>query len=98
MDRDDSLAYWSNVHRVAADANPALSSPAEKVLVRIDNYYTWKDGGPNPSDSVDEYLDWRKAYAPSGAEAYDEATLIFNQQALLSVVNRIDTVLSLLDQ
>ena len=98
MDRDDSLAYWSNVHRVAADANPALSSPAEKVLVRIDNYYTWKDGGPNPSDSVDDYLNWRKAYAPSGAEAYDEATLVFNQQALLSVVNRIDTVLSLLDQ
>ena len=98
MDRDDSLAYWSNVHRVAADANPALSSSAEKVLIRIDNYYTWKDGGPNPSDSVDEYLDWREAYSPSGAEAYDEATLAFNQQALLSVVNRIDTVLSLLDQ
>ncbi len=97
-DREDSLAYWSNVHRVAVDANPALSSSAEKVLVRIDNYYTWKDGGPNPSDSVDEYLDWRKAYAPSGAEAYDEATLVFNQQALLSVVNRIDTVLTLLDQ
>ena len=97
-DREESLAYWSNIHRVAVDANPALSSEAEKVLVRIDNYYTWKDGGPDPSDSVDEYLDWRKAYAPSGAEAYEEATLIFNQQALLSVVNRIDTVLALLDQ
>ena len=97
-DRDDSLAYWSNLHRVAVDANPALSSEAEKVLVRIDNYYIWKDGGPDPSDSVDEYLDWQEAYAASGAEAYDEATLIFNQQALLSVVNRIDTVLSLLDK
>ena len=97
-DRADSLAYWSNIHSVAVDANPALSSKAEKVLIRIDNYYTWKDGGPDPSDSVDEYLDWRKAYAPSGAEAYEEATLIFNQQALLSVVNRIDTVLALLDQ
>ncbi|MDE2860171.1 MAG: hypothetical protein OYI31_00455 [Chloroflexota bacterium] len=97
-DRDESLAYWSNIHRVAVDANPALSSEAEKVLIRIDNYYTWKDGGPDPSDSVDEYLDWREAYAPSGAEAYEEATLIFNQQALLSVVNRIDTVLALLDQ
>lgn len=98
MDRQDSQAYWSNLHRVAVDANPALASPAEKVLIRIDNYYTWKDGGPDPSDSVDEYLDWREAYSPSGAEAYDEATLAFNQQALLSVVNRIDTVLSLLDQ
>ena len=97
-DRDDSLAYWSNLHRVAVDANPALSSQAEKVLVRIDNYYIWKDGGPNPSDSVDEYLDWQEAYAASGAEAYDEATLIFNRQALLSVVNRIDTVLSLLNK
>ena len=97
-DRDDSLAYWSNLHRVAVDANPALSSEAEKVLVRIDNYYIWKDGGPDPSDSVDEYLDWREAYAPSGAEAYEEATLVFNRQALLSVVNRIDTVLSLLDK
>lgn len=96
--KDESLAYWSNIHSVAVDANPALSSEAEKVLIRIDNYYTWKDGGPNPSDSVDEYLNWRKAYAPSGAEAYEEATLGFNQQALLSVVNRIDTVLSLLDQ
>ena len=97
-DREESLAYWSNIHSVAVDANPALSSEAEKVLIRIDNYYTWKDGGPNPSDSVDEYLDWQKAYAPSGAEAFEEATLIFNQQALLSVVNRIDTVLALLDQ
>ena len=97
-DREDSLTYWSNLHRVAVDANPALSSEAEKVLVRIDNYYIWKDGGPDPSDSVDEYLDWRKAYAPSGAEAYEEATLVFNRQALLSVVNRIDTVLSLLDK
>ena len=97
-EKDDSLAYWSNVHRVAADANPALSSEAEKVLVRIDNYYAWKDGGPDPSDSVDEYLNWREAYAPSGAEAYEEATLAFNQEALLSVVNRIDTVLALLDK
>ena len=97
-DRDDSLAYWSNLHRVAVDANPALSSEAEKVLVRIDNYYIWKDGGPDPSDSVDKYLDWREAYALSGAEAYEEATLVFNRQALLSVVNRIDTLLSLLDQ
>ena len=97
-DRHDSLAYWSNLHSVAVDANPALSSEAEKVLVRIDNYYTWKDGGPNPSDSIDEYLDWQEAYAQSGAEAYEEATLAFNQQALLSVVNRIDTVLALLDK
>ena len=96
--RERSLAYWSNVQDVARNANPALASPAEKVLVRVDNYYDWRDSGPDPSESVDEYLDWREAYTTSGAVAYDEATFSFNRQALLSVVNRMDTLLSQLER
>ena len=96
-DREESLAYWSNVRRVAADANPALVSQADKVLIRIDNYYTWKGAEAKAAESVDEYQDWKDAYTTSGAVGYDEAKLSFNRQALLSVVNRLDTLLSLLD-
>ena len=97
-DREESLTYWNNVQDVATRANPALTSPVEKVLVRVDNYYDWKDNSPDPSESVDEYLDWREAYDTSGAIAYDEATVTFNRQALLSVVNRMDTLLSQLER
>ncbi len=96
-DKASSLAYWSNVRSVAAQANPALVSPADKVLIRIDNYYDWKAGETASHDTVDEYLDWKDAYTTSGAVGYDEARLSFNRQALLSVVNRLDSLLSLLD-
>ena len=92
VSREESIAYWSKLKKAAVKADPSLASPADKVIIRIDNYYDWNERSPDPSVSLDAYLNWQKDYSTSGAIAYEEATYNFNREALLSVINQIDSI------
>ena len=93
ISREESNTYWSNIKTVAVKANPSLASPADKVIIRIDNYYDWNDRSLNPSASLDDYLIWQRDYTTSGAIDYEEATYNFNREALLSVINQMDSII-----
>ena len=77
ISREESNTYWSNIKTVAVKANPSLASPADKVIIRIDNYYDWNDRSLDPSVSLDDYLTWQRDYTTSGAIDYEEATYNF---------------------
>ena len=92
VSREESIAYWSNLKTAAVKADPSLASPANKVIIRIDNYYDWNERSPDPSVSLDAYLTWQMDFSTSGAIAYEEATYNFNKEALLSVINQMDSI------
>ena len=99
--REETMAYWDRIKTIAAQADPKLSSPADRVITRIDNFYAWNVMSPDPADSPDQlanrYQDWQALFSISGAEAYVEATDSFTREALLSVINQIDSVISKLN-
>lgn len=90
--REETVAYWDNIRSVASRANPALSSPVEKIMLKIDNYFDWSDRSPNANGSSNDYVDWLADYTTSGAIAYENATATFTKDALLAVITHLDSV------
>jgi len=96
--REESLSYWISMKTIAAKADPALAPPADKVILKIDNYFDWSDRTPSVTASSDDFLDWRFVdYTSSGADAYLEATASFTKEAMLAVIAEMDTVVSQLN-
>ena len=95
--REESETYWNTMKTVAARADPALASPADKVILKIDNYFDWNERTPSPTAPADDYLAWLADYSTSGAVAYEDANLVFIREALLAVIGQMDTVVSRLD-
>ena len=95
--REESITYWTTMKTIAAKADPTLASPADKVILKIDNYFDWNERTPNPTAPVDDYLAWLADYSPSGAIAYEDANVFFIREALLSVISQMDTVVSRLN-
>lgn len=95
--REESITYWNVMKSIAASADPALASPADKVILKIDNYFDWSDRTPSATASSDDYLNWLADYATSGAVAYEEATATFTREAMLAVITEMDTVVSRLN-
>jgi hypothetical protein len=99
--REESTTYWRNIKTLAARANPALASPADRVILKIDNYFNWNDRSPSPTGPTDEYFnayfDWRADYNTSGAIAYEDAVITFTRDALLAVITQMDSVVSRLN-
>ena len=96
--RVDALSYWATVRKVANKADPNLASPADKIILRIDNFFDWTDREPiyslsNSDQYADAYAEWQiiDRYT-SGAVAYDEAVDNFSNQAMLSVINQLDSL------
>jgi len=97
--REDALSHWSAVRKIALKADPKLTSPADKIILRIDNFFDWTEREPiysmNSSDGyADAYAEWQiiDRYT-SGAVAYDEAVADFTNEALLSVINQLDSLI-----
>jgi len=90
--REETVAYWNNIRGIASRANPALSSPVEKVMLKIDNYFDWSDRSPNTTRSSDDYVAWLADYTTSGAIAYEAASATFTKDALLAVITHLDSV------
>mgnify|MGYP001301834165 CR=1 FL=1 len=96
--REDALSYWTAVKQVARKADPKLASPADKIILRIDNFFDWTEREPIYSSAssggyADAYAEWQiiDRYT-SGAVAYDEAVAGFTNEALLSVINQLDSL------
>ena len=92
LDREGAIEHWTKIKAVASKANPSLSSPADKIMITIDNYFDWKDRNPAASSSSGELAYWIDDYELSGASAYDKAILSFTGEAILAVISHMDSI------
>lgn len=90
--REGAIEHWTRIKTVASKANPSLSSPADKIMITIDNYFDWKDRNPAASSSSGELAYWLDDYELSGAIAYDKAILSFTGEAILAVISHMDSI------
>ena len=98
VSREDARDYWSNIKSIAADADPALVTPIDRIILRIDNYFDWDERQPSLNVSVDdEYLAWLESYSLSGASEYSSYVEVFTKDALLAIINQLDTIVTQLE-
>jgi len=97
LTREETEAYWDTMKTIASRADPALASPAGKVILKIDNYFDWNERRPNPTAPSEEHLAWLADQSTSGATAYADSKDSFVKEALLSVISQIDIVVSRLN-
>ena len=97
LTREDSVAYWNTMKAVASNADPALAPPVDRIILKIDNYFDWNERTPSPTAPADYHLDWLAEYSISGAIDYEDASVTFTKEALLSVISQMDTVVSSLN-
>ena len=98
VDRDEARAYWSNIKAIAADADPALVTPIDRIILRIDNYFDWDERQPSLNVSVDDaYLAWLESYSLSGANEYGTYVDVFTKDALLAIINQLDSIVTQLE-
>ncbi len=95
--REESFDYWNTMKAVAAKADPALATQADRVILRIDNYYDWNDRRPQTGVCTQEYEDWLIDHNSSGAAGYGETSDAFNREALLSVIANMEGLISQLN-
>ena len=92
IDRENAYEYWKSIKSVASLADPSLSSPVDKVILGIDNYFDWQERGPSQASQPEEYVDWLNGYDTSGAVSYELAIVRFNKDALLSLITELDLI------
>ena len=98
VDRDEARAYWSNIKAIAADADPAFVTPIDRIILRIDNYFDWDERQPSLNVSVDDtYLAWLESYSLSGANEYGTYVDVFTKDALLAIINQLDSIVTQLE-
>ena len=96
--REDARDYWSNLKSIAADADPALVTPIDRIILRIDNYFDWDERQPSLQVSVDdEYLAWLESYGLSGASEYSAYVDVFTKDAMLAIINQLDSIVTQLE-
>ena len=96
--REDARDYWSNLKSIAADADPALVTPIDRIILRIDNYFDWDERQPSLQVSVDdEYLAWLESYSLSGASEYSAYVDVFTKDAMLAIINQLDSIVTQLE-
>ncbi len=96
--REEARAYWSNLKSIAADADPALVTPINRIILRIDNYFDWDERQPSLSVSVDDnYLSWLESYSLSGASEYGAYVDVFTKDAMLAIINQLDSIVTQLE-
>ncbi len=96
--REDARAYWSNLKSIAAEADPALVTPIDRIILRIDNYFDWDERQPSLNVSVDDnYLAWLESYSLSGASEYGAYVDVFTKDAMLAIINQLDSIVTQLE-
>ena len=96
--REDARDYWSNLKSIAADADPSLVTPIDRIILRIDNYFDWDERQPSLQVSVDdEYLAWLESYGLSGASEYSAYVDVFTKDAMLAIINQLDSIVTQLE-
>lgn len=95
--RIETSAYWHSLKSIAVKADPSLASPADKVILKIDNYFDWMENAPPPNSPSEDIVTWQNERSITGALDYNYASANFTRQALLSVIVAMDTVVSHLE-
>ena len=95
--RVETSVYWRSLKSIAVKADPSLASPADKVILKIDNYFDWMDKVPPPDSSGEDIVTWQNERSITGALDYNYASANFTREALLSVIVAMDTVVSFLE-
>lgn len=96
--RAEAKEYWSNVKRLAVNADPALGPSVDKIIVQIDAYFDWIDAMPGGDATSEEILIWLldEYYYVYSAYRYSDAIEAFQEGALLVVVTHIDMAVELI--
>ena len=95
--REEAFAFWSTMRDAAVKANPALSSPVDRVILKIDNFFDWADRSPNAEPTSDEYVQWLGERVTSGASGYQESADSFFKEALLSAITQLEAIVGRLN-
>ena len=95
--RDGAFEYWTTMKDTAVRANPALSSPADRVILKIDNFFDWAERSPNAELTSDEYASWLGERVTSGAAGYQESADAFFKEALLSSITQLEAIVGRLN-
>ena len=95
--REGAFEYWNTMKDRAVRANPALSSPVDRVILKIDNFFDWADRSPNAEPTSDEYIAWLAERITSGAAGYQESADVFFKEALLSTISHLEAVVGRLN-
>jgi len=98
IERQEAYSYWKSIKSVASLADPSLSSPVDKIIISIDNYFDWNERTPSLNSQSGEYIDWLHGYDTSGAVSYEIAIVRFNKDALLSLITELDLIRDSLQQ
>jgi hypothetical protein len=92
-DRAEAEAYLARMQSLALISDPAqLGPPAARVMEAAPVFLDWRDqtfGTPEEAN---------QAYVQSGASGFDMTWKLFRNAILLTVSNRLDSVLSLVDR
>ena len=95
--REGAFEYWNTIKDRAVRANPALSSPVDRVILKIDNFFDWADRSPNAEPTSDEYTAWLAERVTSGAAGYQESADAFFKEALLSAISQMEAIVGRLN-
>ena len=95
--REGAFEYWNTMKDSAVRANPALSSPADRVILKIDNFFDWAERSPNAEPTSDEYITWLAERLTSGAAGYQESADAFFKEALLSAISQLEAIVGRLN-
>jgi hypothetical protein len=91
--RAEAEAYLERLESLARISDPAqLGPPAARVIEAAPAYLEWRDQDFGTPEEASQ------AYAQSGAAGYDATWKLFRNAILLTVANRLDAVLSLVDR
>jgi hypothetical protein len=91
--RPEAEAYLERVEMLAGISDPAQLGPVvARVLEAAPVYLDWRD---REFDTPEEAS---QAYLTSGASGFDASWKLFRNAILLTVANRLDAVLTLIDQ
>ena len=86
--RKTAIEYWKRVKSMAAKADPSLGPKADRVIRLLPTYFDWAEG---------EYVDTYESvatYVDSGANDFGTIIGDFEKDVFLSIINRIDALIS----
>ena len=91
--RPEAMAYLDQLQKLALASDPAnLGTLAQRVIEAAPIYLDWRDKTFASTAESDA------AYIESGASGFDTNLRAFRDGALLTVADRLDAVLNLLDR
>ena len=87
--------HWQNVKVIAIQSDPNLGTKIDRVISMINPYYDWLENQPGVNSTEAEFFNWIIEGNISGALNYTEEIGKFQNDALLTVIIRMDAALSI---